>query len=76
MSTKPIFGEKAGEIVVLNPTCRACGHRVPTSYLNAKGVCFDCQEPVAPLALSRSVVSVARMKSGVRRRVHHNGEIS
>jgi hypothetical protein len=73
---KLILGTRDGKVVVLNPTCLRCNQRVPASYLNAAGVCYDCQEPLALLAMSRSLVSVSRVKSAIRRRQHHNGEIS
>lgn len=59
---------------VLNPCCRLCGERVPR-HLLADGVCYDCTEPAAPVALSRSVVDMAALRSSHRRGEHSNGSV-
>lgn len=57
----------------LNPECRLCHHPTPLHMLNSQGVCYDCQTPVSSIAMSRSLVNVAAVKSAIKRGEHYNG---
>jgi hypothetical protein len=58
----------------LTPRCSVCKRTVPKHYLNLREVCFDCEEPRA-IAMSRSVVNLAAIKSDIRRGKHNNGQV-